>query len=72
MKCPRCGENVKLIAGIKCPKCDHVSGSQNLDTDWNMYDSDTGLTNKAKDADRQSKPDRSHNAKRRNPLDFKE
>lgn len=72
MKCPRCGQNVKLIAGIKCPKCDHVSGSQNLDTNWNMHDSDTGLANRAKDADRQSRLYKGNNPKRRNPLDFKD
>lgn len=71
MKCSRCGKDVKFIAGIKCPKCDHVSGSQNLDHDWNRFDSDSGLF-KAKDADRQNRQYSGHHPKRRNPLDFKE
>lgn len=70
MKCPRCGQDVKLIAGIKCPKCDHVSGSQNLDIDWRTYDPETGLTNKAGNVDKQTRPHKGNNPKRRNPLDF--
>lgn len=70
MKCPRCGEQVKLIAGLKCPKCGHVSGSQNLDHDWSQFDNDLGRT-RAKDADAQNRPSRAHYPKRRNPLDFK-
>lgn len=68
MKCPRCGENVKLIAGIKCPKCDHVSGSQNLDHDWDRWDANSGLLNKSKGADEQFRPYRGHNPKRRTEL----
>lgn len=70
MKCLRCGEKVKMIAGLKCPKCSHVRGSQNLDTDWGQFDPELGRQ-RAKDADRQSRPYRGHNPKRRTPLDFK-
>lgn len=70
MKCPRCGKDVKMISGIKCPACEHVSMSQNLDTDWSQFDSDLGRK-RAREADSQSRPDRSHNPKRRYPLDFK-
>lgn len=69
MKCSRCGKDVKLIAGIKCPKCEHVAGSQNLDTDWRKFNSDS-RTFRAKDADAQSRPSRRHNPTRRNPLTF--
>lgn len=67
MKCPRCGEQVKMISGIKCPKCDHVAYSQNLDTDWKQQDNDLGRK-RASDADGQSRPVRIHNPKRRYPL----
>lgn len=70
MDCPRCGaKKVKLIAGIKCPACDHVVGSQNLSTDWSQFDNDLGRT-RVKDADGQSRASRAHNPKRRYPLKF--
>ncbi len=70
MKCPRCGQDVKMISGIKCPKCDHVSGSQNLDHDWKQFEPELGRF-RARDADRQARPDKSHHPRRRHPLDFK-
>lgn len=69
MKCPRCLRSVKLIAGLKCPKCDHVVGSQNLDTDWKQFDSALGRQ-RARDADSQTPTSRSHHPRRRYPLKF--
>lgn len=71
MICTRCGQNVKMISGIKCPKCGHTAGSQNLDTDWNKFNSDLGIS-RVKDSDAQSRPYRGHHPRRRNRLDFKE
>lgn len=69
MKCSRCGKDVKLIAGIKCPKCEHVHGSQNLDVDWKQYDADIGRQ-RAKDSDSQNITYKGNYLRRRNPLDF--
>jgi hypothetical protein len=69
MKCSRCGKDVKLIAGIKCPKCEHDNGSQNLDVDWDQYDSDLGRQ-RARDADSQNRPYKGNYQRRRNSLDF--
>jgi DNA-directed RNA polymerase subunit RPC12/RpoP len=70
-KCPKCSKSVRMIAGLECPQCGHRLMTQNLDTDWKQYDSGLGRK-RAKDADTQSRPDRTHNPKRRYPLDFEE
>lgn len=68
-KCPICEQTVNMISGLECPKCGHRLGMQNLETDWNQFDAELGRK-KARNSDAQSKPDCTHNPKRRNPLSF--
>lgn len=69
-RCPSCDQVVRMVAGLECPKCGHRLGVQNLDTDWRQIDVELGRK-MVRGSDEQTRPDRSHNPKRRYPLRFK-
>lgn len=40
--CPHCQERVRMISGLVCPKCGHKTMVQDLDTDWDQFDTELG------------------------------